>query len=270
MIKNLFLLIRKLFHKFSEVAEIVQSRKIKNWPVWILDYFNFYKNKSIIYFFKNGQKIRVRSGSIDKMIVKEIFIDNCYIPQGFEIQKGDTVVDIGAHIGVFSVFASKFASKIYSFEPSDENFKVLKENIAINNINNVVIPFNLAVSDNTGERVLFVSPNNSAGHSFYAHESLHKNKEIIVSTVSLEDFVTSNNISVIDFLKIDCEGGEYNILLECSAKVLSIVKKISMEYHNIDSNRNVSVLENFFKKNGFTVSINFENNCHYLYAKQLV
>lgn len=267
IIGNLFFLIEKIFHKFSEVAKIIQSRKIKNWPIWIFDYLNFYKNKSIIYFLKNGQKIKVRAGSVDKMIVKEIFVDNYYIPQGFEIQKGDTVVDIGAHIGTFSVFASGFASKIYSFEPLDENFQLLKENIAINNIGDIAVPFNSAVSDKTGKREFFICSNNSAGHSFYFSESFCKNKKIIVPTVSLEDFVASNNISVINFLKIDCEGAEYDILLKCPTRVLNIVQKISMECHDIDSDRNVSLLEDFLKENGFAVNINGGQKNRHLYAQ---
>lgn len=262
------MLAKRIFHKFLEVAEIVCSRKVRNWPVWILDYLNFYKNKLIIYSLKNGQKIKARAGSIDKMILKEIFIDDYYTPNGFEIKKGDIVVDIGAHIGVFSVFASRFARKVYSFEPSDDNFKVLEENIAINNIGNIVAPFNSAVSNMTGEKELFICPDNSAGHSFYAPENGHKNRKITVPAVSFEDFIALNDISVIDFLKIDCEGGEYDILLGCPPGILKIIRRISMEYHDIDSDRNVSFLENFLKKNGFAVSINNKHNKHYLCAKQ--
>jgi len=251
--------------KFSKIKiALIVIKKIKNWPVYFLDYFKLIKNKYIVYLFRNGQKIKIRTKTADRVIINEIFIKNDYIPKGFEITNKDIVVDIGAQIGSFSVLASGFALKVYSFEPIDDNFKLLKENIAINKIKNIY-PFRVAVSAKKGEGEIFISDNNSGGHSFYKDEN--SSKKITVPTISLQDFVLSQNISAIDFLKIDCEGSEYDILFNCPDTILNIIKKISMEYHNIDSYRNATTMKNFLKKHRFAVVI-ISNNLPYLYAKK--
>jgi len=238
-------------------------KKIKNWPIYFLNYFNLTKDEFIIYFLRDGQKIKTRSKTNDRIIINEIFINNCYTPKGFEIKKRDVVVDIGAHIGIFSIFASKFASKLYAFEPMNDNFIILKENIEINRIKNAHL-FKMAVSNKTGQRELFISDTNSGGHSFY-HDQNYSQK-VIVPTISLEDFISSNKISTIDFLKMDCEGGEYDIILNCPSRILGIIKKISMECHNIDSDKNIYLLREFLEKNKFTLEVKSNGN-PYLFAK---
>ena len=78
---------------------------------------------------------------------------------------------------------------------------------------------------------------------------------IKVKSTTLEEIVQKNNIHQIDFLKMDCEGGEYEILLECPNNILNIIKRISMEYHNIDDNKNVNNLIDHLESSGFLISI---------------
>lgn len=73
--------------------------------------------------------------------------------------------------------------------------------------------------------------------------------KIIVQTISLEQFLNDNNINKIDFLKIDCEEAEYEILFNFN--LLSMVRKISMEKHDVDKNWNSVKLKSFLEKNGF-------------------
>lgn len=218
------------FRKFPTVV-----KKIKNWPVYIFDRLRLIKGKFIIYYFRNGQKMKIRAGTTDRIPdripINEVFVYNDYTPKGFEIKGQDVVVDIGAHIGSFSVFASRFASKVYSFEPVNDNYVILQENLEMNKIKNVY-SFKMAVSDKTGEKELFICDNNCGGHSFYINGK--SSKKTMVPTISLEDLMVSNNIYAIDFLKMDCEGAEYDILLNCPKRILDKIKKISMEYHNID------------------------------------
>ena len=60
-------------------------------------------------------------------------------------------------------------------------------------------------------------------------------------------------INSIDFLKLDCEGAEYEILFKCPDKILNRIKIISMEYHEIDKKRNKKTLIRFLKSKGFKV-----------------
>lgn len=257
-------LVNKIKNSISLV--VLVAEKIKNWPIYFLDQKKLIKSKYIIFRLFGGKKIKARAGTIDGVVVYENFVCNVYTPKGFEIKKGGTVFDIGAHIGTFSVFASNFASKVYCFEPTESNFSLLKENLKINDILNVY-PQNIAVSDRNGTKDLFINQNNTGGHSFYVNK-IDSNK-VVVPTVSLENFIDYNDISMIDFLKIDCEGGEYDIIMNCPRRVLDIIGKISMECHDIDDTRNTNALKKFLEFNGFIVEIK-PNSCDgspYFFAK---
>jgi len=232
---------------FSAVA------KLKNWPVYLADYLKI-KNGRLIYILRNGSKYIIRANSNDRNIFNEVLIHKIYNPLGFEIKKGDVVLDIGAHVGTFSIFASEIASKVYSFEPTQENFKILRENIELNKRNNIVID-NRAVSFVNGKRELFIDSKNLGGHSFYQLLSENKQKRILIETVSLKDLFLQNKIQKVDFLKMDCEGAEYDILFNCQKEVLDKIQKISMEYHNINKTYNINALKNFMENNGFVVKV---------------
>ena len=129
------------------------------------------------------------------------------------IKKGDTVIDIGANIGYYTILFSKLVGKkgkVIAFEPEPSNFKLLKENIEINNCKNVV-PFNVALSDSKGKKELYFNPENRGGCSL-------KNKNLKnvlkVRTMPLDDIIKKAN-----FIKIDVEGAEAEVL-EGADKIL--------------------------------------------------
>jgi FkbM family methyltransferase len=194
-------------------------KKLKTPFLFFTDYFGLIKNKTVIYKDRLNAKYKVRAGTADRMIITEVCVDETYNPKGFEINSQDIVLDIGAQVGIFSVFASKFAKegKIFSFEPVPENFEGLKENIRINDSKNIT-PLQVAISDRKGTKNLFISEN-SGGHSFYESISRGSGKKVKVSTISLNDFIKENKIKKVDYLKMDCEGAEYSILFSCYKKI---------------------------------------------------
>lgn len=246
--------------KIKTMTEVIKL--FKNWPTYFADYFKLIKRKRIVFELRNGIKYEARSNTADRRTINEIWIFKDYTPEGFEINEKDVVLDIGAHIGIFSIFASEFArkGKVYAFEPVLENFEILKHNLEINKINNI-IPMNKAVSDKTGSRKMFFLENNTVEHSFYtgwsnlSKSAMYKTKEIDVETISLIDFIDNYGIRQIDFLKMDCEGTEYEILSSCPDDVLKIIRKMSIEYHNIDNNLNGLSLKKFLEGKGFKVNI---------------
>ena len=226
-------------------------KTIKNWPVFILDSLNLISCRYIYIRLRNGLFYYIKTKSQDKSVIKEIFIYNCYNPNNkFKIRNYDVIFDIGAQKGVFSIFASKCANKgkVYSFEPTRENFKFLKKNVKLNKIENIIL-INKAVSDKSGEKEIFISAD-SGGHSFFWKTP----NRVIVQTICLNDFIKQNNISHVDFLKMDCEGAEYEILFSCSNETFKKIKKISMECHELDNIRNSLKLKEFLEKKGFNVS----------------
>ncbi len=221
---------------------------IKNWFTFILDSFGFVNRESITYRLRNGIKYIVKAKTIHRYMITETWLHRLYTKE-FDINDTDIVVDIGASIGIFTVFASCYAKSgvIYAFEPESESFKLLRENIKINNIDNINL-VNKAISGRTGRRDFYIT--NPGGHSFYG---MGGGTKTTVQTISLEDFFKENKLSKIDFLKMDCEGGEYTILFNCPRNVLKNINKIAMEYHDIDKARNGHMLKKFLQDNGFKV-----------------
>lgn len=188
-----------------------------------------------------GLKLRIRNFSSDFTIFYEIFYSQNYT-KNFPIPDNSIVLDIGAHIGLFSVMASRIAKKVYSFEPNSENFNILLTNIRLNSIKNI-IPINKAVSKKTGRAKLNTDVEDS--------ECSLSDKGIDVATISLKDFFDAYNIKKIDFLKMDCEGSEYDILMSTPKKYLERIGKISMEIHK--TNKFLEDMSKFLSKNSFSI-----------------
>lgn len=224
----------------------------KNPILYIFDFLGVVKRCKIVYELKNGLKYEVRAGTCDRGIIDEIYAYNCYTPAGFEIKEGDTVFDVGAQIGVFSAYAAHLSKtgKVYSFEPFPENYNMLKRNAELNNLSNIeAIPAALAAED--GSKDFYLS-DNSGGHSLYGSSSQSK---ITVRAMTLAGFLAEKNISKINYFKIDCEGGEYDIFFNSGAEVFSCIDKIGMEYHNLDEQNNVDKMKAFLESQGFEVKV---------------
>ena len=277
------------FRRIKLIPGIKMLKVIKNFPLYIRDYFGMIEGGHIVYQLRNGIKYKVRAKTTDREGLNEMWVYNTYNPKGFEIKENDVVVDIGGHIGLFSVSAAKQArkGKVYTFEPDPENFELLKSNISLNGLENVTL-VNKAVSFENSKRDFFLCDDNQEAHSFFSQNTLLFKKDkaenkITVDTVSFKDFVKKHKISKIDFLKIDCEGAEYEILYNCPKSILKNVQKISMEYHNIneildalnldpeaDKRFHVKYLKPCLEKNGFAVSLRVSNKKRgMLYAKRI-
>jgi hypothetical protein len=67
--------------------------------------------------------------------------------------------------------------------------------------------------------------------------------------------MAEKNISKVDYFKIDCEGGEYDIFFNSGDEVFSKISKIGMEYHNLDEQNNVDKMKVFLESKGFEVEV---------------
>ncbi len=160
----------------------------------------------------------------------EIWVREIYTPPGYEIRGGDSIIDIGANIGVFATFAATRAKgvKVYAYEPFPENVAWLQRNVEESGLTNVEI-YPQAVAGFTGTRRLQTDSSNWIMHSLRNEDT--KEEGLQVSCVSLDEVMNENGIERCDLLKLDCEGSEYEILQDCTPDTLRRVRRIVAEYH---------------------------------------
>lgn len=160
------------------------------------------------------------------------------------VKKGDIVYDLGAHVGYFTLLSSVLVGengKVYAFEPNKKVLKLLNNHVKINKCKNVVI-IDKAVSNingvfhfDTGDGSWTGKLSKTGGHG--------------VEVVSLDDFVSKNNIPMPNIIKIDVEGEELNVLKGAKDLLIKCNPIIFLSSHSQELHKNCSE---------FLKSINYE------------
>lgn len=179
------------------------------------------------------------------------------------IKEGNTVIDVGANIGYFTLLAARLVGhkgKVFSFEPEPRNFAYLTKNLELNKYKNVVAR-QMAVSDKCGSVDFQICKVDSGHHSVISDttKSLPKTDIIKVETVSL-DSLFEKKAKDIDFIKIDAEGSEPKVLAGMKKILLKSKKiKIIMEFYPLlirQLNQSPEkLLEDLLKEYNFSVYI---------------
>jgi len=253
--------------KFSKIRIFMDSRKIfSNWHILPKVYYKTTDDEFAIFKTKDDLQIKIRVQSTDLMALVNVWIRNEYEIDNFSIKDNDSIIDIGGHIGLFSLLVSQKAkhANVYSFEPMEDNFNMLKTNLELNNIKNV-FPFNLAVSKNSDEINLFLSDDESA-HSIISKKS----ESITVKSISLQKIFDENKIDACKLLKLDCEGAEYEIIESLPSEYLNKIQNMTIEYHLADSRPDlVKNLVSKIKQSGFKIKTREHyNDMGFLIAKK--
>ncbi|MEP7236261.1 MAG: FkbM family methyltransferase [Ferruginibacter sp.] len=148
------------------------------------------------------------------------FPDN-YESDNFEFlakscKPGAVIIDIGAHIGVFSAIAAQVTGKtgkVYSFEPAPTTYALLQKTMVINHEEQFVETFQKAVGKESGKITFFISDgqadNSNSLVNYKEDRAIHG---IDVEVTSIDNFVSEKKITKLDFIKIDVEGAEYDTL----------------------------------------------------------
>ncbi|MBI2053764.1 MAG: FkbM family methyltransferase [Candidatus Staskawiczbacteria bacterium] len=234
--------------------------EIKNWQFFLLNYLGI-KNGGGVFEFRNGLKIKTKD-AVSSATVSVIFIKKDY----GEINDNSVIIDIGANIGVFSLYAAQSKNTIiYAFEPLPRNYSLLLENIAFNKLEKNIIPFNLAVGEKEEKRTLYLgeSPfpsflkiSDSPFNAHFGSEPYEQNQQSIeINCVALKDVFDKNNIQTCDILKMDCEGAEFEILYSLPEEYYKKIKEIRMEYHNhlSEPRNNINYLLEFLQRKGYEI-----------------
>jgi FkbM family methyltransferase len=232
-----------------------------------LSYYNFIHDDFIIFKTRSKKIIKLRKQSTDLMALTHVWLIEEYKKENFEIKPNDVVIDVGAHIGLFTIYASQFCTngKIYSFEPFVNNYELLLENIKLNNLDNVK-SFNQAISNSNESIKLFLNDDES-GHSMFSQSS----KSIIVDSISLQKFFDENQIKHCNFLKLDCEGAEYEIIKNLPLEYFQKIDKLVIEYHMADLHPELLIeLKETLSQQNFEIETKkLFSDIGFLYAKKI-
>jgi len=204
---------------------------------------HFYFQKDIFIEFKEAKVwFGALSGELSSYI--EIFVKNEYeLDEDFIPDEEDTIFDIGANIGLYTIRQAMRAKngRLFTFEPSPEVFARLRKNVKVNNLQNVFL-FNKAVySKECNTRLVF--NNSSTVTSYIVVAPL----VLGMKSVTLDGIINRYKIKRINLMKIDVENSEIEVL-KGGEKCLKLTEKIVMECHTDKLKKEV---ESFLEIRGF-------------------
>jgi FkbM family methyltransferase len=196
-----------------------------------------------------------------KIIAKEIFFDEIYLLNS--LTEPLLIIDAGAHIGLASVwFRSQYPNAhIIAIEPNWMTYELLKENIEINQINNIEL-INVALGKNKGSRELFFEEGDDGWNSIASFNKGgwrgdRDQSSIKVRVNTLSEIIDRLSIPI-DILKLDIEGAEQSVLFEVQ-KHLNIIRNIIIEFHPVKGN-SLKKITKYLRNNGFKVEIINDND----------
>lgn len=201
-----------------------------------------------------GARFKVRVNTSDALMIWEVWKAKVYDDARIPILENDVVVDMGAHIGAFAVRAARQAhrGKVYSYEAARKTYLLLEENRKLNGLENLYIE-NKAIFDRRGEMSLYTPANNSILGSLRQDTSSFKE---IVQAITFSDIITKHALERVDFLKIDVEGAEFDILFANPNETLGITQKIVIEFHEFEGDkRSHQDLVDLLEAQGFRIIV---------------
>jgi FkbM family methyltransferase len=169
----------------------------------------------------------LRTATDDRHLLLNIFGRDEYRLAEIEPRGADTVIDIGAHVGIFASRAAPFARRVLSYEPAPSTFRLLVDNVR-RFANVTALP--QAVTDRRGRAEIHVFREPS-GNSLYPVEPAGALEKIAVDTVSLADVFTDHAVGRCSLLKLDCEGAEYPIIFGAPRDLWARIDRVAMEFH---------------------------------------
>jgi FkbM family methyltransferase len=177
--------------------------------------------------------------------LREIFIEKIYDQS---LPENATIIDCGSNIGISILYLKQIApsASIIGFEPDDQNFELLEKNITANKLENIHVYKAAVWKENT---TLFFEVTGSMGSAITTDTD--GRNTVNVKAVRLKEYLKKN----IDFLKIDIEGAEYDVLKDIAPELLN-VKKLFIEYHGTyQQNNELLEMLNIVHSAGFSFYI---------------
>lgn len=257
----------------------------------------------------NGMVVAHHGSFQTSIICKEVFEDEVYLKHGITLADGDVIFDVGANIGLFTLYARRMCpdAQIYSFEPLPPNFDLLRENVARHNTNAQLFNYGLSNSSAIANFTFYPEAAglsgrtaNSAGDkedtkaivTDWIHNAARENERDLLPQSQLDellneylrgetfscpvktlsDVIHELDIDHIDLLKIDVEGSEFDVLSGIRDDDWRRIKQIAIEVHSRAILQRVTSL---LETHGFdlvvddTMVVNENGNGHDVYVAML-
>lgn len=200
--------------------------------------------------FRDGRVLRFRINDMAAFV--EVFLLGDYEIPGSVLDDATSIIDVGANCGAATVWFAGRAphARITAVEPGPAARELLEWNVAANGLGERVVVMAAALGSERS-RGRFVQ----AQMSIQSHVSLDAGADgEDVEVMRVDDVLTESGMERVDILKIDCEGGEYDILLNSSEGWLSRVGSIAGEYHPSDAGEPEQIISKL-EAAGFTTEL---------------
>ncbi len=244
----------------------------------------------------NGLEVAHLNRSETDIIYREIFEDESYLRHGVTLGDGDCVFDVGANIGLFTLFVHHRCrgARVYAFEPIPPTFNVLRANVALYGL--PVRLFECGLSDRATEATFTFYPQVSAMSGIYADaaedervtrafmqnqgemqsgfadelmEGRFAGEKFVCRLRTLSDVIADEQVDVIDLLKIDVEKSEMDVLAGIGDDDWAKIKQVVLEVHDLDGH--LAQATALLDRHGFKVTVEQDptlqqTGLHNLYA----
>lgn len=192
---------------------------------------------------RRGAIVRCPNRPLAQAPLEEVLVRDCYRMSELEHRlagRAVHVVDIGAHVGTFAMELARRLplASITCYEPSPATFRFLCRNIADNDLNGRVLPIEVAVLDHVGPVSL---QDGGLGSCVNAVVSVRHGCTVQVEARAWAH-ISAAEPAGYDFVKMDCEGAEYSIILNSTARDWARVQAVLLEYHPVDGHDGTEVL----------------------------
>ena len=251
-------------------------------------------NNLTSYQLPNGQEIYHINAYETDFVVKEIFIDHVYFQHGISLSKNAVVFDVGANIGLFSLYvAERFpTSRLYAFEPSPDIYSILLKNLSIYQKRCQV--YAVCLYNDIGKKTFCYYPGysvisglrtniqrdaaviiNGVKSSLVSLDSipdelssddkisslvqsrLSKKQLFECQTTTISSILQQQNIKQVDLLKIDVEGAEWEVLAGIRAADWHKIRQVVIEIHCRNDVKRICQL---IEKKGFDMYLAEDSN----------
>jgi len=187
-------------------------------------------------------------------IIKKLTISTEGYLKHFTPQKGDVVFDIGAFDGGFTFVASRLVGKngkVYAFEPQKDVYEILTKKLKNYNLTNIIL-VNKGLSDSARTILVPLQKSNAGFKTIEMVLRSNNNQLISIDLESLDNFMLSNKIPKIDYLKMDIEGAEIEAL-EGAVNTLNQFNPniVIASYHIVNGVQTKVFVESFLRSNGY-------------------